>query len=110
MSRFAKKLRFPALALGLAIGLVFACVGDGAVTEAPATEQPTEAVATTSPATEEPTEQAAATSPPADPQPDVGHETGQRAPAFMLTTSSGEDVTLASFQGRPVVLYFFATW
>ena len=165
MSRFAKRLRFPALALGLALaaGLLFACAGGDAGTEAPATQQPTEeaaatsppspqptGAAATSPPTQQPTEEAAATSPPSpqpteaaatspptqqpteeaatpspatqqpteeaatapptEPQPEVGHETGQRAPNFMLTTSDGEQLTLASFQGRPVLLYFFATW
>ena len=167
MSRFAKRLRFPALALGLALaaGLLFACAGGDAGTEAPATQQPTEEVAATSPpspqptgaaatspptqqpteeastsstpspqpteaaatspptqqpteeaattpppATQQPTEEVASTTPPSQPQPDVGHETGDRAPNFMLTTSDGEQLTLASFQGRPVLLYFFATW
>jgi len=41
---------------------------------------------------------------------EVGHEVGQKAPDFMLTTAEGEQVTLASLQGRPVVLYFYATW
>ena len=41
---------------------------------------------------------------------EVGHEVGQKAPDFMLTTVDGEQVTLDSLQGRPVVLYFFATW
>ena len=166
MSRFAKRLRFPALALGLAAGVLFACVGGGAGTEAPptqqpteeaaatspATQQPTEEAATTSPATQQPTEEAAATSPPtqqpteeaaatspptqqpteeaatpspatqqpteevapttppSQPQPEVGHQTGDRAPDFMVTTTDGEQLTLASFQDRPVLLYFFATW
>ncbi len=168
MSRFAKRLRFRALALGLALAASFlvACGGDDAGTEAPtthsptegavttspatrqptqeaatptsATEQPTEAVAPTSPptqpptqeaataapatqqpteeaatptpATQQPTEEIATAPPPTQPQPEVGHETGQRAPNFMLTTSDGEQLTLDSFQGRPVLLYFFTTW
>ena len=138
MSRFAKRLRFPALALGLAAGVLFACVGGGAGTEAPPTQQPTEEAAATSPPTQQPTEEAAATSPPtqqpteeaatpspatqqpteevapttppSQPQPEVGHQTGDRAPDFMVTTTDGEQLTLASFQDRPVLLYFFATW
>ena len=140
MSRFAKTLRFPALALGLALaaGLLFACGGGDAGTEAPATQppteeaaatapatqqpteeatttspatqQPTEEAATTSPATQQPTEQAAATAPPTQPQPEVGHETGQRAPNFMVATTDGGQLSLDSFQGRPVLLYFSATW
>ena len=41
---------------------------------------------------------------------EIGHEVGQMAPDFMLTTVEGEQVTLASFQGRPLVLYFYTTW
>jgi peroxiredoxin len=40
----------------------------------------------------------------------VGYKAGQRAPDFMLTTVGGENLTLDSFRGRPVILYFFATW
>jgi peroxiredoxin Q/BCP len=32
---------------------------------------------------------------------------GEPAPDFTLTSDSGEDVTLSSFRGRPVVLYFY---
>ena len=32
------------------------------------------------------------------------------APSFELTTAAGENLNLDSFQGRPVILYFFATW
>jgi len=39
----------------------------------------------------------------------VGHTVGQRAPDFFVTTIDGREVTLADYQGRPVVLYFFAT-
>ena len=41
---------------------------------------------------------------------DVGHQPGQKAPDFALTTVDGEQVTLVSLQGQPVVLYFYATW
>ena len=41
---------------------------------------------------------------------EVGHEAGQKAPDFALTTVDGEQVTLDSLQGQPVVLYFYATW
>ena len=112
MSRFAKALRFPALALGLALaaGILFACGEGDAGTEAPATQPPTEEAAATAPATQQPTEQAASTAPPTQPQPEVGHETGQRAPNFMVATADGGQLSLDSFQGRPVLLYFSATW
>jgi peroxiredoxin Q/BCP len=32
---------------------------------------------------------------------------GQPAPTFTLPGDSGEDVSLESFRGRPVVLYFY---
>jgi hypothetical protein len=32
---------------------------------------------------------------------------GQPAPPFTLPSDSGEDVSLESFRGRPVVLYFY---
>jgi thioredoxin-dependent peroxiredoxin len=32
---------------------------------------------------------------------------GRPAPDFTLTSDSGEDVTLSSFRGKPVVLYFY---
>jgi thioredoxin-dependent peroxiredoxin len=34
-------------------------------------------------------------------------EEGAPAPDFTLTSDSGEEVTLSSFRGRPVVLYFY---
>ncbi len=34
-------------------------------------------------------------------------EEGRPAPDFTLTSDSGEEVTLSSFRGRPVVLYFY---
>ena len=32
---------------------------------------------------------------------------GKPAPDFTLTSDSGEPVTLSSFRGRPVILYFY---
>ena len=32
------------------------------------------------------------------------------APAFSLKTLEGKDATLADHRGRPVLLYFWATW
>jgi peroxiredoxin Q/BCP len=34
-------------------------------------------------------------------------EEGERAPDFSLVSDTGEAVTLSSFRGRPVVLYFY---
>ena len=34
-------------------------------------------------------------------------EEGKPAPDFTLTSDAGEDVTLSSFRGRPIVLYFY---
>lgn len=34
-------------------------------------------------------------------------ETGAAAPDFTLPNQDGEEVRLASFNGRPVVLYFY---
>ena len=36
--------------------------------------------------------------------------TGQQAPAFKVTTTSGQVVTLENFRGRILVIDFFATW
>ena len=32
---------------------------------------------------------------------------GQLAPTFTLPSDTGEDISLESFRGRPVVLYFY---
>ena len=79
-------------------------------TPLPATEQPTGEAATAPPPTQQPTEEAAPTSPPTQSQPEVGHETGDRAPGFTVATADGGQLSLASLQGRPVLLYFFTTW
>ncbi len=34
-------------------------------------------------------------------------ETGTQAPAFTLPDQTGEEVSLADFAGRPVVLYLY---
>jgi len=39
--------------------------------------------------------------------PTNGLEEGRPAPDFTLTSDSGEAVTLSSFRGAPVVLYFY---
>ena len=79
-------------------------------TPPPATEQPTEEAATAPPPTQQPTEEVAPTSPPTQSQPEVGHDTGDRAPSFTVSTADGGQLSLASLQGRPVLLYFFTTW
>jgi cytochrome c biogenesis protein CcmG, thiol:disulfide interchange protein DsbE len=43
-------------------------------------------------------------------QPDVGPEKGQTAPEFSARTPDGEIVHLSDFNGRIVLLNFFATW
>jgi cytochrome c biogenesis protein CcmG, thiol:disulfide interchange protein DsbE len=35
---------------------------------------------------------------------------GYLAPAFTLTSMQGEEITLAGYQGKPVVLNFWASW
>ena len=168
MHRFTRQVRFPALALGLALaaGILVGCGGNGAATDTPAaqqptetavptstpaqqpteeavttsppteqptgevdpttpateqpteeadatppaTEQPTEEAATAPPPTQQPTEEVAPTSPPTQSQPEVGHETGDRAPSFTVATADGGQLSLDSLQGRPVLLYFFTTW
>lgn len=42
----------------------------------------------------------------------VGPNVGNRAPDFTLTFANGQTLSLTSLrdQGRPVVLYFLATW
>jgi thioredoxin-dependent peroxiredoxin len=32
---------------------------------------------------------------------------GQPAPGFTLTSDTGDEISLESFRGRPVVLYFY---
>jgi thioredoxin-dependent peroxiredoxin len=44
---------------------------------------------------------------PGDPTNGGGVEEGRLAPDFTLTSDSGEAVTLSSFRGTPVVLYFY---
>ncbi len=70
MHRFTRQLIVPALAFGLALtaGILVGCAGDGATTDAPAAQQPTEAAAATSPPTQQPTE-GAVTAPPPTEQP-----------------------------------------
>ena len=40
----------------------------------------------------------------------IGKSVGDRAPDFRLARVGGGEVTLADFQGKPLVIYFFATW
>ncbi len=72
----------------------------------PATAAP--ATATQAPATAMPEPTAAMAE--SAPSVEVGLDVGQRAPDFMLTGHDGESITLASLEGRPVVLYFYTTW
>ena len=47
---------------------------------------------------------------PAAPAAKVGDSVGDQAPDFRLASVAGGEVTLADFQGKPLVIYFFATW
>ena len=82
----------------------------GCGSEAPATDTSAVSQASTPivPATGAETEQPAAT--PAVVAVEIGYKVGQKAPDFMLTTAEGEQVSLEGFQGRPLLLYFYATW
>lgn len=97
-----------ALCLALVAALTAACAGGESATSPPPTQPATE------PAAADPTEPAggavSATEEPTQPSIEVGYKVGQQAPDFTLTTAAGEDLTLDSLQGRPVILYFFATW
>ena len=113
MSILTSKFRWLALVSGLSAlsALLISCG-----TEAPATDTPmppptsTPAGISTPTETQQPTAVPSSTSPPVQTSLEVGHEVGQKAPGFMLTTVEGEQVTLDSLQGRPLVLYFYATW
>ena len=100
------------LVMGLSLAAVLAgCGGETSGADSPTTRQistPT----VTAPA-EEPQQPAATpipTTPPTQMALEVGHKVGQRAPDFMLATVEGEQVSLASFSGRPLILYFYTTW
>ena len=89
----ANRLRWLALCLPLAAALLVACAGNESANDSPEPRQTAAPVTAAAPA----------------PQPslEIGHKVGQRAPDFTLTTAEGEVLTLDSFRGRPVVLYFF---
>ena len=82
----------------------------GCGSEAPGTGTPTVSQASTPvvPATGAETKQPAAA--PTQMAVEIGHKVGQKAPGFMLTTVEGEQVSLESFQDRPLLLYFYTTW
>ena len=86
-----------AVCLSMAAVLLAACGGEDPAAGTPATAHQSAAAPT------------AAAEPPKT-MVEVGHEAGQMAPGFMLTTVEGENVSLQSLQGRPTVLYFYATW
>ena len=96
-----------ALCLVLGAALTAACTGGDSATSPPPTQQAPEPAAD---ATEPADGAVRDTSEPAQPSIEVGYKVGQQAPDFTLTTAAGEDLTLGSLQGRPVILYFFATW
>lgn len=43
-------------------------------------------------------------------EPMVGSSLGQRAPDFRLEALDGTTLTVQSYENRPLILYFFATW
>ena len=107
------RLRWQSLAicLSMAAFLLIGCGSEAPETDTSASRQTsTPIVPAAATETQQPTAAPIPTSSPTQMPVEIGHEVGQRAPDFMLTTVEGEQVTLASFQGRPVVLYFYTTW
>ena len=101
------KLRWLPLAIYLSMAtLLLTSCGS----ESPAPDSPTIRKTSTPMVSATGTDTQQPTSPPTEVSVEIGHEVGQKAPNFMLTTVEGEQVTLDSFQGRPLILYFFATW
>ena len=106
-----------ALCVSMAVVLLAGCGSETPATSAP-TALPTSTLTApgTSAETQPPTAAPTTVSPseptslPTQAPVEVGHEAGQKAPDFALTTVDGEQVTLDSLQGQPVVLYFYATW
>ena len=100
-----------AICLSMAALLLIGCGSEAPETDTPAIRQAsTPIVPATAMETQQPTAAPIPTSSPTQMPVEIGHEVGQRAPDFMLTTVKGEQVTLDSFQGRPLVLYFYTTW
>ena len=97
----ARKLSLFLLAAVLLMAvLVAACGGGEEDTVVPATAPPVPTVAPAS--TEAPTPESAGV--------EIGHMVGQEGADFTLTSVDGEEITLSSLRGSPVVLYYFATW
>ena len=42
--------------------------------------------------------------------PQTGNAVGDKAPDFALTATNGQNISLSDLRGKPVVLYFMATW
>ena len=95
----------------MAILLLTGCGSEAPATDTPAVGQiSTPAVSATATEAQQPASAPIPTSPPAEMAVETGHKVGQKAPDFMLTTVDGEQVSLDGFQGRPLVIYFYATW
>ena len=109
----AGRLRWLSLAmcLSMAVLLLAGCGSEAPETDTPTARQ-TSIAPTSAPATDtqQPAATAVPTSPPAQVAVETGHEAGQKAPDFMLTTVEGEQVSLDSFHGSPLVVYFYTTW
>ena len=109
----AGRLSWLPLAICLSMGtlLLTGCGSEAPATDTPVTGQiSTPAAPATATEAQQPTAAPAPTSPPAEMAVETGHKVGQKAPDFMLTTVDGEQVSLDGFQGRPLVIYFYATW
>ena len=99
-----------AMCLSLA-ALLAGCGGETSGTDSPTTRQiSTPTVAAPAEEPEQPAATPIPTTRPTQVALEVGHKEGQRAPDFMLVTVEGEQVSLASFSGRPLLLYFYTTW
>lgn len=47
---------------------------------------------------------------PDPPTPTIGVDLGEQAPDFTLSNTASVDVTLSDLRGKPVLLYFWASW
>ena len=100
-----------AICLSTVILLLTGCGSEAPATDTAAVGQSsTPVVSATGTETQQPVSEPVPTSPPAQAAVETGHKVGQKAPDFMLTTVDGEQVSLDGFQGRPLVIYFYATW
>ena len=70
-----------------------------------------EPTATTAPEAAQAATPAPAVTPEASaPAAKIGNSMGDLAPDFRLASVGGGEVTLADYEGKPLVIYFFTTW